>query len=155
MNNEDGDFIDILLIQFEKKIIYKYLGDIIISYYKKKNPSEQSMWCSDISRLTYIVNELYQNKKCLWNHDYKGAKVKDYLLLPLINHFKKYVNNYIENFKYFKLENKDLANSIIKMKKDIKIVELNEELHREFLIDDILKYITPSFTIDIQILDAK
>ena len=46
--------MDTLVYNYENKNLHKYLGDFIIGHYKKDNPSEQSMWSSDVSRLTYL-----------------------------------------------------------------------------------------------------
>ena len=44
-------FIEILTCKFDKDILHRYLGDIIIKCYKKKDPTKQSLWSSDTSLL--------------------------------------------------------------------------------------------------------
>ena len=64
------------------------MGDFIIKVYKKEKPSEQSIWNTDSSRLTYIIKDLINKKSSKWKIDKKGIKTKKFLIKPLLKHIK-------------------------------------------------------------------
>jgi uncharacterized C2H2 Zn-finger protein len=88
-------FIQTLIFYFNHNNLDIFLGDVIIKYYKKEDPSQQSLWNSDTSRLTYIIKELLSNKKSDWKVDKKGVRTNNYIVLPLLEHIKQIVNKYI------------------------------------------------------------
>ena len=52
IRKDKNRFIDIIIHKHDKNVLDRYLGDIIIKCYKKKDPKKQSLWSSDTSRLT-------------------------------------------------------------------------------------------------------
>jgi hypothetical protein len=140
----DDDFISTLVYNCNNNYLHKYLGDFIIKYYKKDNPLQQSMWSSDTSRLTYIIKELVANNGSIWNHDYKGIKIKQYIINPLLKYIKEFIDTYwisnLDKFKTLKIDelNKLQQNyqTIYKIKKDI---------DADILGNDIIRYIAPQF----------
>jgi hypothetical protein len=141
---ENDDFIDTLVYNYNSSYLHKYLGDFIVKYYKKDNPSEQSMWSSDTARLTYIIKELLANNKSIWNHDYKGIKTKNYIINPLLKYIKDYIDEFwmqnLDNFKNLNLDEliklQNVYQTIYKIKKDI---------DNDILGNDIVRYIAPHF----------
>lgn len=142
------ELIDTLIYRFEDKTLCKYIGDYVINHYKKKNPSEQSMWSSDTSRLTYLINELLENKKSVWNHDYKGVKVKELILMPLLNYIRNYVNEQLDKMPTAKPKTDELNKAEAIMRRGMQIASIKSELEHDLFVDDLLKYITPYFAID-------
>ncbi|QKF93991.1 zinc finger C2H2-type protein [Fadolivirus algeromassiliense] len=143
---EDNEFIETLAYNYNNNTLHKYLGDFIVGYYSKENPSEQSLWNSDVSRLTYIIKELLANNQSNWNHDFKGVKVKSYVINPLLKYIRKCINDY-------------LMTHIDRIKSgDIEAIRLQEiyiAIHRikliidnSMLADDIVRYIAPKFYMD-------
>lgn len=143
-DEEYDEFIDVLVYNYNNSNLNKYIGDFIIANYKKNNPSEQSMWSSDISRLTYIIKELLANKKSIWNHDYKGTKIKTYIIDPLLQYIKKYIDDYwIKNIDSFKTKNLDQIN---KMNNTYNVIyKIKKIIDNDILSTDIVKYIAPHF----------
>lgn len=144
----DDDFISTLVYNYNNNCLHKYFGDFIIKYYRTEDPSQQSVWSSDISRLTYVVKELLSNNKSIWNHDYKGVKTKEYIVLPLLNYIKLYIDKFwidnLDSFKHFKGANtlgklQNTYNTIYKIKNDIE---------SDVLSNDIIRYIAPYFRIN-------
>src|SRR5207249_8087833 len=92
----DSKFIETLIYNFNHNKLDKYLGDMIIKFYKKEDPSQQSLWNSDTSRLTYIIKELLNNNNSDWLVDKKGIKTCNYIIDPLLQYIdviiKKYLN---------------------------------------------------------------
>lgn len=142
-NNVD-DLASNLIYNFNNSCLDKYLGEFIVKYYKKDDPSKQSLWSSDTSRLTYIIKELLSNNKTIWSHDHKGIKVKEYIINPLLKYIKNYIDEYwvthIDNFKKF--DNK----IIIKHQMNYLVLyQIKKEIENNVLSSDIVRYISPHF----------
>ena len=144
---DDDNFIDTLTYNYNNKCLHKYLGDFIIKYYKKDDPTKQSMWSSDTSRLTYIVKELLVNNKSIWNHDSKGIKTKNYIINPLLKYIRICIDNFwilnLDNFKALTIDN------LIKLQNTYQtIYKIKKDIESEILSNDIIRYITPHFRIN-------
>ncbi|ARF09389.1 hypothetical protein Indivirus_1_12 [Indivirus ILV1] len=142
---DNKNLMDILIENYDKNSLHKYLGDFIIKSYKKDNPAEQSMWSSDTSRLTYIISELLASKKSIWRHDYKGIKIKEYILIPLLNYIREYIDGYCSKIDIKKMKKLSLDEIEKITIYNNKIMEISLLIDSGILIDDILKYITPYF----------
>jgi len=94
--NEDIDFTRDLIYFYKKNKLNAYLGDIIIKYYKKEDPKDQSLWSTDSSRLKYIIKELIASKKSMWSEDDKGLKINKYIIKPLLKYIHEYINDQID-----------------------------------------------------------
>lgn len=142
-NNCDSDLIDNIVHHYNHKNLDQYLGDFIVKYYKKDNYTQQSIWNSDASRMTYIIKELMDNKKSLWNHDYKGVKTKEYIIHPLLQYIKRYITNYINNFvlDVNNLTTKDYQDIV---EKQLAIAHIIQYIDND-LADNIVRYIAPYF----------
>jgi len=93
-HNEKFSVAEIAIHYFQRKDLHKYLGDILISIYKKKKPTEQSLWATDVSRLVYIVREKVK-KKNVWRQDKGGIKTKFCIIQPILDHVYKKLDEYI------------------------------------------------------------
>lgn len=85
-----------LLFYTRKGTISNYFGDFLIKTYKKDIPNEQSLWSTDISRLSFIVKELLKNKSD-WRYDKKGLHVQNIIVKPLLEYIKEILQQYIDN----------------------------------------------------------
>jgi hypothetical protein len=141
---EYDDFIDTIVYNYNHSCLHKYFGDFIIKYYKKDDPSKQSMWSSDTARLTYIIKELLSNKGSIWNHDYKGVKTKNYIITPLLEYIKEYIDEYwIKNIDMFKSSDLEQLNKFNKIYQTI--YKIRKDIENEVLSNDIVRYIAPHF----------
>ncbi|QKF94486.1 hypothetical protein QKU48_gp1028 [Fadolivirus algeromassiliense] len=141
----DGDdFVETLVHYYNNQILHKYLGDFIVLYYVKANPSEQSIWNSDVSRLTYLIKELLSNNDSIWNHDPKGYKTKNYIVNPLLKYVKNCLNKYwMDNIDSFKIV--DFQSLIPLQEKFIIVHKIKKDIDNGILADEIVKYIAPKF----------
>ena len=73
-NNKKNVIEQEIIYNFNKKTLDRYLGDLIIKEYKKDNPEDQSLWSSDISRLTFFIRESI-GKSNSWMKDKKGINL--------------------------------------------------------------------------------
>ena len=139
------ELYDTLINAFEKHTLHKYLGNILITAYKKTNPNQQSMWNSDVTRLTYFVKELLNNKKSNWTEDKNAEKTKDYLINPMLVHIRSNLNTYIINTTDLLnarkiIDTKGTTNHKMEICNNI-ISEIDDQK----LSTSIIRYITPHF----------
>jgi hypothetical protein len=72
---------EIILFYFKNNNLPEILGKAIVEEYKKENPKNQSMWSSDVSRLTFIVKSVISEKSKLK----KSKWISDQTLFALAN----------------------------------------------------------------------
>ncbi|QKF93586.1 zinc finger protein C2H2-type protein [Fadolivirus algeromassiliense] len=152
-NNTLNDFIDELIYNHNNLKLHKFLGKFIIEYYKKEDPSEQSMWSSDVSRLTYIIKEFLDNTRTEWNHDYKGVKVKMYVINPLLKYIRSRIDEYwisnIDNIKTCEISQVEKYNKIYKT-----LYQIKKDISSDLLGNNILRFIAPYFHMDKKTYDS-
>lgn len=129
-------------------MIAKYLGDFLVKTYKTTKPENQSLWSADVSRLNYIVRLVCgSNNKPEWHKDNNGIKIKNSIIIPMLNH----VNQKIEIY------NKSKAREMINCKfgEMMEIVnkmsvatEISRDIDTNLIADNIVKYIAPHFSMD-------
>jgi len=56
-----GSIAEKLIHTHRQKTFPDYIGNKIISIYKKENPEEQSFWTTDANRLNYVVKQIKKN----------------------------------------------------------------------------------------------
>lgn len=95
LNLKDDEKIVEDLISFRRHgTLVKYLGDIIIRFYKKDDPTKQSIWNSDMTRKNYLLRELV-NKKPLWITDKGGILTSDIVIHPLLMTVRELMVDYL------------------------------------------------------------
>jgi hypothetical protein len=144
-DDEKCDLATILRYHYKNKQLHCYLGNFIIKNYKKNDPKKQSIWNSDIARLTYIIKELLANKKSCWIHDPKGIKTKNYIIDPLLNHVRYYCLTYLENNEFDKSKKNDIDYCHDTTDLLATLWNIAELIRRGELADDIIKYMAPFF----------
>jgi hypothetical protein len=92
-----------LLHHNEEKTLDKYIGEIILTHVKKKNPDEQSIWNSDVSRLTFLIREIVDESPT-WLRDPKGAAFNEKIIVPIINVIKTYLEKCLHSTNPDKVE---------------------------------------------------
>lgn len=136
-----------LIHSFNNDIIDRYVGDIITGIYKDPDPESRSIWCSDVSRLKFIIrilNELGEEK---WITDNKGLKTCEYIINPLITKFEKLLETYDKKYciakkgKIYTYEEKSIM-----LNNNLAILGIFRMIKSRKLHKKILKYIAPHFT---------
>ena len=138
-------FMDIIINKFDKDLLERYLGDIIIKCYKKDDPKKQSLWSSDTSRLTYVVRELMNNKKIDWAVDKKGIKTKTYIINPLLDYIDDLMREYIDTYSITDINKIDMRFYEIKLLKMNKLTEIICAINNGKLAEGIIGYVAPEF----------
>jgi len=145
--HEDIDFTSDLIYYYKKNKLNAYLGDIIIKYYKKEDPKDQSLWSTDSSRLKYIIKELIASKKSMWSEDDKGLKINKHIIKPLLKYICDYCYDII-NALHEEIYEATAKKCIDINKKQSYLTEIREQILNGQLKDAINKYIAPSFRFD-------
>lgn len=135
--------IDVICMYHDDNKIVNFIGDFIIKAYTKKEPKNQSIWSTDISRLTYIISESCNNinneSKNNWTYDKKGAKTKKIIIEPALNYVR-------EQLVKFCKENGGSTEGHI-LKKMIIANTTIQSIDSGELSDKINKYIAPEFSV--------
>ena len=147
----DEDFVNILIYHYRKSLLHRYLGDFLIGEYKKTDPSKQSLWASDTSRLKYITLTIL-NQNHVWIEDDGGCYMIDRIINPMLCAIRPCLD---ANFLY-------LAECLQKLGTERSSVSVDRKMHNiqqdmiatnavRSAIDDkvlavsIAQYIIPSF----------
>jgi len=142
--NKKINLYDMIFTHQNKNTLHKYLGEFLVSMYKKENPEEQSVWVSDASRLTYIIRELI-DKTPDWNIDKKGVNTKK----CIINPFLDYIRIMLVKYNNKNALDKHLDDGIHRMKQRMDNLNLSSaiifDIKNNILGPKILKYIAPYF----------
>jgi len=95
-HNTDDDFelVECLIYYHRYKRLHEYIGDTIVSIYKKDDPEAQSIWNSDTQRLSYIIRTIVDND-IEWKRDNGGKKVLKVVINPILEYIEKKVKGYI------------------------------------------------------------
>ena len=143
--DDDKIFASTLIMYYKEKKLHHFLGNFIIKNYKKEDPKDQSLWNSDVSRLTYIIKELLANKKSCWNQDFQGLKTKSYIVDPFLKYISEYCTAYIDMHKVLKTDINNTINNALSLNI---ISNITNQINNGELANDILKYISPYFKIN-------
>jgi hypothetical protein len=157
-----GDAIITTLIQKNNnKSLKKYIGDIIISVYKKNIVSTQSIWNTDYRRHKYIIKEAdiidsdaeiedddyAQNSS--WDIDEEAENVKSYIIYPIIKFLRTQITNQLnKNAKECEknvIGNRENSPQIIKY--GLELTNLKTIITSDDLVISILNYISPQFNL--------
>lgn len=132
--------IDIIEMYYYDNKLVNFIGDYIIRIYKMEEPKNQSIWSTDISRLTYIISEsCNKTKENTWSYDKKGAKIKKIMIEPALNYLRQQLQKFCqENGGSTKAH---ILKKMIAANSTIQIIDNGE------LIEKINKYIAPEFAI--------
>jgi hypothetical protein len=140
-----------LLDLHENNKLISHLGNLIISQYKKSDPFDQSLWNTDVSRLTYVVRNVtidkeknQKTKNLIWDSDKKGIKINNCIITPLLEQLKDMIMKY----------DKDINNKFDDMSQSqrdkyadnsIHTIDIKQGISTSSLHKSILRYIAPYF----------
>lgn len=87
----DMELLDALLLNKKDDTLVDFIGNVIVAYYKTHDPKDQSLWNSDVDRLTYFIK-----KQVGWTVDKKGVKTANIVICPVLNYFLKTLKKFIK-----------------------------------------------------------
>jgi len=130
-----------LLMYNDRNKLPHYFGDYFSKKYKKNNPKEQSIFCTDISRSNFLLR-MKDNNEIKWIRDKGGKKLKNEILTPLIEYAGGILNDQIQNL----IKNND-------MDKVSKLLDALSKIKNKDIMNHILKQIGPDFQINETIIN--
>jgi len=136
-------FVENLIFKYKHNLLVKYLGDYIIKKYKKNDPSQQSVWNSDVARLSYIVRHKINDDSVEWRTDKKGKVTEQIAIDPLL----KYIETSIIAFyasPNMQMNPKDTSYDVLHEKVG-NVAEMQRYVQEKIISADIIKYIAPFF----------
>lgn len=146
IEDENTKLIDNLVYHYNHSLLAKYLGDFLVKHYKKEDQTQQSLWNSDVARMTYIIKELMANKKSLWNHDYKGVKTKEFIIMPLLKYVQDCIKEYLMNYMMH-LDRLSIKECEKIAEKQLILGKILQYINTD-LAEDIVKSIAPHFKLN-------
>jgi len=136
-------FVEHLILKFKNQLLVKYLGDFLIVKYKKGDLSQQSLWNSDVSRLSYIVRHKLNDNSSEWKTDKKGVITQEIAIDPLL----KYIGESI--IKYYASPNMQMdpkATCYDALHERLGYVtQMKKYIEEKIISPELLKYIAPFF----------
>lgn len=136
-NKSDHNLIDEIFAHYNNSNLAKYIGDPIVEIYTHKDPTMQSIWNTDTSRLSYLIRKTL-DKEDRWIIDKKGANVTKYIINPICKKIRTMALEYRQEFDdESDAEKMMLVNDIC--------VRLVHDIDKNKLQKGILKYISPHF----------
>ena len=140
MIEESMTLIEVVSMYYYDDKLVSFLGDYVIGLYKKDKPMNQSIWTTDVSRLTYIISaRCIQTKKNIWSYDKKASKTKEIAIAPALQFIRDGLYDYCQenggNTEKHVLKYMIAANDTIQL------------IDNGKLASDIAKYIAPKFVV--------
>lgn len=131
-----------IVSRFRHKTLHKFLGDFIVSVYKKDDIQSQSVFSTDSARMNYMIKELLFDKTSNWILDKRGVKTSEYLISPVIEHTKKLIEEYSDSLtnNTNNLTSRELEH-IIYAKREL--IDLINDIDDGRLADRVNRYISP------------
>jgi hypothetical protein len=114
----------------------EHLGNNIVTHYRKKDQTKQSLWVADASRMKFIM------KDDEWKNDNKGVKISKQIINPLLDE----VINIMENYRTIKA---DKINEMSGFERDkyaevvMHSLNIQTNVRKGKTNKDIIKYIIP------------
>jgi hypothetical protein len=140
--DENVMFVNTIYSQYERGKIVEYIGDIILLFYKHKdNLSQRSFWCSDASRMKFLVR-IFSNNTNTWKFDDSGIMVKEKVIKPLLDYMVKCIDAYRIKYSYKMIDETDKFETFSIIVTSIRNGGMSE---------DVTKYIIPHFTLNKQL----
>ena len=138
----------VLELMGKQNTMCEEIGKTIIEVIKKDNPKEQSLWCSDVARLSYFIKDIVDKNKNAseWKTDKKGIKMRDLLVKPLLNEIIAITIDFMK--RSFDNIATGKGDTMHHLNMNEKTKELLDLLHSTKLCNDVKKYIGSQLFLD-------
>jgi hypothetical protein len=144
-NNKDNTtFIKHLISMYRNDNLAAYIGEYVVNIYKTTDSSKQTVWSSDVDRLTYIISEAVAKDKTTWVTDKKGITVGERVIKPALKYIKPLLQKFIVEC------GTEVMTDNVTDRRQMELIEFQKcASHIMVLIDnkvlekDIIKYIAP------------
>lgn len=141
-DKSDTYMIESLVYAYKEHTLIKLLGDAIIKHYKKDNPKLQSLWNTDVSRLTYLIR-LTVHDEDDWIVDKQGVRTNKIIIEPFLQYIRDKTLYFVRNFH--KLDKLKALSDMDFLKYATSFVN---EIDNGTIKDEIVKYIAPYLALE-------
>jgi hypothetical protein len=138
LETDTTTLVDLIIMYYEQNRLVNFIGDYLIKEYLNEEPEKQSLWTTDLSRLTYIISQAHK-KGSSWGYDKKGVKIKKIIIEPVLEYIRNDLAKYNE-------ENSGSKKSSV-LKKMMTINNIVPDIDGNILVEKINKYISPKFMV--------
>ncbi len=153
-SGKDKHKFEQLVIRSEiEKVLFEYVGGLIVDKYKPDDSGNQPIWISDISRFAFIVrqNIITKDKKCTqrWIKDREGLKITELIISPLLKRIAEIMIKYVDDLDD---ENNNEKSDNIKRADNVGKMEISNEVVTQIKLKQlhkkIVRYIAPYFNMN-------
>jgi len=149
LDTPKDDSLEVTLIRkYNVKQLDSYLGGFIVGMYYKKDPSKQSVWTSDTSRLTYFIKQLLNDGGSKWITDKKGVKFKEIVIRPLLDFVAELLNAYTPDMLEEIEKSRPIWSMEVILDYQTARTKILMAIDDYILEDQILKYAAPYLFVD-------
>ena len=136
LDSKTMNLVDVITMYHHDNKIVSFIGDYIIKVYSHEEPKNQSIWSTDVSRLTYIISESCKNGN-VWSYDKKGSKTKKIIIEPALQYIRDQLLKYCK--KNSVATEANILRKLLASNATIQAIDSGE------LAEKINKYIAPEF----------
>lgn len=135
-------------INGKKTTLHEEIGQMIIASIKKDDPKIQSLWCSDVARLSYLMRDIVDRNQNIaeWKVDKRGTKMCDILIKPLLNEIIAITKEFMK--RTFDKIAQGEGNDLCHLNMNEEITQLLDMLYSVTLTNQIKKYIAGALYLD-------
>ena len=142
--DEDESLTGNILIEYREDRLDEFIGNIIVGFYKKEDPNQQSIWNSDASRLTFLIKDIIGNKS-EWMTDKKGTKLRQLVIKPITTLIEELIRNWqIEQAKVNDYE-LDVEQTDVRMVNTTNAIGILADVKSGALEEKISRHLSPRF----------
>jgi hypothetical protein len=102
---DNDDLVHLCISHQRHNSLHTFIGNIIAECYKTADPKDQSIWNSDVSRLTFIIRDKVKDMNVItkgkttkyvdkWIQDKKGVKVNKKIITPILKFLRDTLDKY-------------------------------------------------------------
>jgi hypothetical protein len=144
---DDTKLVYALISEYRNDTLAAKLANHLVLEYKKEDPSKQSIWSSDVGRLTYVIRNAVSDGRVIWSTDKNGIQVTTIVIKPILNYVKPILQKFNIDRSNEILNNPRLSNSkMIEISEYQKLaVQIIALIDNKTLERDIIKHIAPQF----------
>lgn len=141
---------EFMLYYYDKHLFDQFIGDVIVSVFKKEDSTEQQIWASDVERLSFIIRRVLEENEKLWMKDLKGVTITKYIVSPILTEVRLMIQEYHKKCVMEMNGNGKSLDDLEKMSNyAYNCIKLIRDINDKVIHDDILRYIIPKFQLQI------
>ena len=144
MCDKDNDLTNKILGKYQIGRLDEFIGDIIVGFYKKTDPSKQSIWNSDAPRLTFLIKDIV-GEKSEWITDKKGMKLRELVIRPINILIEKLVKDWQVEQENIDVDDLDREQIDERMQNTTNAIGVLKGISSNKLEEDISKNLSPRF----------